>query len=275
MKKVKLSVLLAAVVIMAGLSSCLKTDENTNVIGTAVLHPNAGGWFEDEDGGKYIPEGVTVKDDSDLAVLTMQYDYTKINTQSNSVNITILGDVDYLDTMSVKRTTTDVEGMVTCRLYNEQESGGMGGVWGTNDYLILPVQYYVTKEEYATRNEEDIEKNLIKKNHKFTVYYDINDILMSKTALNLRLCYDVDNIILPEHASFRDVYTVRCQEPLYISLEDLFDKIDESGMSIDYTSMTTVNVTYDSTVGDIPTQLPNYSSDVSKKVITYSLRSFK
>ena len=98
---------------------------------------------------------------------------------------------------------------------------------------------------------------------------------MSKTALNLRLCYDVDNIILPEHASFRDVYTVRCQEPLYISLEDLFDKIDESGMSIDYTSMTTVNVTYDSTVGDIPTQLPNYSSDVSKKVITYSLRSFK
>ncbi len=183
MKKFKLSVLCAAMMMMLGFTSCLDSGEPGPSQLTSFLKVrNSMGFttFEDPSGFQYVPtKTLTTSPTSRLAFLYFQIDANALPEDAKSADVTLLQDPVYLREMPVALTAVP-ENAGTVGLYSLPSNGV--AIWGGYEFMILSPAFTVEKGTTTSKL----------KKHTFRVYYDAAEEGVSSGTLRLHLRYEID-----------------------------------------------------------------------------------
>lgn len=223
MKTMKFFVMASALAAMVGFSSCLNGETDTTVQGAPILKVEysfmGGIYFTDISGVKYIPNKEILSAEGKFAYVPMQYDYSLYNQQENSYDITLLGNLSYLRTISVYPTELP-QGQTTATLNVVDDGYNVGLVWGVdNEYLLLPLSYTLHKD--VDRNDED-EMNKELQKHNFIVYtIPGKEFSENGDSLKLYLRYTIKGVDLSEEDAakkYAEEYTSKYADYRYLQL---------------------------------------------------------
>lgn len=230
MKKQKLAVIFAALLTMAGFSSCLNSEDDGISEYYGYLEVNSG-WgnvtFSTPDGLEFVPnKTVTTTASSKLAFVYCQYNDVDLTAETEKLPVTLLSDPVYLKKLdNAGSTLPDVTSTVS--LYSLGENGG--GVWGYNKYLVLTPAYFLKK---GTTNE-NLSTELV--NHHLNVYYVPEEDNVTTKTLKLYLRYQltgIDDSSTEEGAETSEAwandYTVKYSDAVYVSLSSLLAQYENA-----------------------------------------------
>lgn len=172
MKKTKLAVLFAALMVMMGLSSCLG-DPDPYFTGTEIMKvKNFMGFYSFESAGKYTveptnSEAITTTIDSEYAIVTYKYDTRTITQGATSIDGEILGLVP-INEFSYIPTTLEANAPI----YTLSSSVN----FFDKSNIFMNVTYCYKESSSSTDMKEELDK------HKFYIYKpsaeeddDVND----------------------------------------------------------------------------------------------------
>lgn len=230
MKKQKLAVIFAALLTMAGFSSCLNSEDDGISEYYGYLEVNSG-WgnvtFSTPDGLQFVPnKTVTTTASSKLAFVYCQYNDVDLTAETKKLPITLLRDPVYLKDLGYAESTLpDVTSTVS--LYSLGENGG--GIWGYNKYLVLTPAYFLKKGT----TDENLSTELV--NHNLKVYYVPAEDNVTTKTLKLYLRYQltgIDDSSTEEGAETSEAwandYTVKYSDPVYVSLSSLLAQYENA-----------------------------------------------
>jgi len=230
MKKQKLAVIFAALLTMAGFSSCLNSEDDGISEYYGYLEVNSG-WgnvtFSTPDGLQFVPnKTVTTTASSKLAFVYCQYNDVDLTAETKKLPVTLLRDPVYLKDLGYAESTLpDVTSTVS--LYSLGENGG--GIWGYNKYLVLTPAYFLKKGT----TDENLSTELV--NHNLKVYYVPAEDNVTTKTLKLYLRYQltgIDDSSTEEGAETSEAwandYTVKYSDPVYVSLSSLLAQYENA-----------------------------------------------
>lgn len=230
MKKQKLAVIFAALLTMAGFSSCLNSEDDGISEYYGYLEVNSG-WgnvtFSTPDGLQFIPnKTVTTTASSKLAFVYCQYNDVDLTAETKKLPVTLLRDPVYLKDLGYAESTLpDVTSTVS--LYSLGENGG--GIWGYNKYLVLTPAYFLKKGT----TDENLSTELV--NHNLKVYYVPAEDNVTTKTLKLYLRYQltgIDDSSTEEGAETSEAwandYTVKYSDAVYVSLSSLLAQYENA-----------------------------------------------
>ena len=230
MKKQKLAVIFAALLTMAGFSSCLNSEDDGISEYYGYLEVNSG-WgnvtFSTPDGLEFVPnKTITTTASSKLAFVYCQYNDVDLTAETKKLPVTLLSDPVYLKKLdNAGSTLPDVTSTVS--LYSLGENGG--GVWGYNKYLFLTPAYFLKK---CTTNE-NLSTELV--NHHLNVYYVPEEDNVTTKTLKLYLRYQltgIDDSSTEEGAETSEAwandYKVKYSDAVYVSLSSLLAQYENA-----------------------------------------------
>lgn len=229
MKKQKLAVIFAALLTMAGFSSCLNSEDDgiSEYYGYLEVNSGLGVTFSTPDGLEFVPnKTVTTTASSRLAFVYCQYNDVDLTAETKKLPVTLLRDPVYLKDLGYAESTLpDVTSTVS--LYSLGENGG--GVWGYNKYLVLTPAYSLKK---GTTNE-NLSTKLV--NHHLDVYYVPEEDNVTTKTLKLYLRYQltgIDDSSTEEGAETSEAwandYTVKYSDAVYVSLSSLLAQYENA-----------------------------------------------
>lgn len=230
MKKQKLAVIFAALLTMAGFSSCLNSEDDGISEYYGYLEVNSGGGnvtFSTPDGLQFVPnKTVTTTASSKLAFVYCQYNDVDLTAETKKLPVTLLRDPVYLKDLGYAESTLpDVTSTVS--LYSLGENGG--GIWGYNKYLVLTPAYFLKKGT----TDENLSTELV--NHNLKVYYVPAEDNVTTKTLKLYLRYQltgIDDSSTEEGAETSEAwandYTVKYSDPVYVSLSSLLAQYENA-----------------------------------------------
>lgn len=230
MKKQKLAVIFAALLTMAGFSSCLNSEDDGISEYYGYLEVNSG-WgnvtFSTPDGLQFVPnKTVTTTASSKLAFVYCQYNDVDLTAETKKLPVTLLRDPVYLKDLGYAESTLpDVTSTVS--LYSLGENGG--GIWGYNKYLVLTPAYFLKKGT----TDENLSTELV--NHNLKVYYVPEEDNVTTKTLKLYLRYQltgIDDSSTEEGAETSEAwandYTVKYSDAVYVSLSSLLAQYENA-----------------------------------------------
>lgn len=230
MKKQKLAVIFAALLTMAGFSSCLNSEDDGISEYYGYLEVNSG-WgnvtFSTPDGLQFVPnKTVTTTASSKLAFVYCQYNDVDLTAETKKLPVTLLRDPVYLKDLGYAESTLpDVTSTVS--LYSLGENGG--GIWGYNKYLVLTPAYFLKKGT----TDENLSTELV--NHNLKVYYVPAEDNVTTKTLKLYLRYQltgIDDSSTEEGAETSEAwandYTVKYSDRVYVSLSSLLAQYENA-----------------------------------------------
>ena len=230
MKKQKLAVIFAALLTMAGFSSCLNSEDDGISEYYGYLEVNSG-WgnvtFSTPDGLQFVPnKTVTTTASSKLAFVYCQYNDVDLTAETKKLPVTLLRDPVYLKDLGYAESTLpDVTSTVS--LYSLGENGG--GVWGYNKYLVLIPAYFLKKGT----TDENLSTEL--GNHNLKVYYVPAEDNVTTKTLKLYLRYQltgIDDSSTEEGAETSEAwandYKVKYSDAVYVSLSSLLAQYENA-----------------------------------------------
>ena len=230
MKKQKLAVIFAALLTMAGFSSCLNSEDDGISEYYGYLEVNSG-WgnvtFSTPDGLQFVPnKTVTTTASSKLAFVCCQYNDVDLTAETKKLPVTLLRDPVYLKDLGYAESTLpDVTSTVS--LYSLGENGG--GIWGYNKYLVLTPAYFLKKGT----TDENLSTELV--NHNLKVYYVPAEDNVTTKTLKLYLRYQltgIDDSSTEEGAETSEAwandYTVKYSDAVYVSLSSLLAQYENA-----------------------------------------------
>ena len=230
MKKQKLAVIFAALLTMAGFSSCLNSEDDGISEYYGYLEVNSG-WgnvtFSTPDGLQFVPnKTVTTTASSKLAFVYCQYNDVDLTAETKKLPVTLLRDPVYLKDLGYAESTLpDVTSTVS--LYSLGENGG--GIWGYNKYLVLTPAYFLKKGT----TDENLSTELV--NHNLKVYYVPAEDNVTTKTLKLYLRYQltgIDDSSTEEGAETSEAwandYTVKYSDAVYVSLSSLLAQYENA-----------------------------------------------
>ena len=230
MKKQKLAVIFAALLTMAGFSSCLNSEDDGISEYYGYLEVNSG-WgnvtFSTPDGLQFVPnKTVTTTASSRLAFVYCQYNDVDLTAETKKLPVTLLRDPVYLKDLGYAESTLpDVTSTVS--LYSLGENGG--GIWGYNKYLVLTPAYFLKKGT----TDENLSTELV--NHNLKVYYVPAEDNVTTKTLKLYLRYQltgIDDSSTEEGAETSEAwandYTVKHSDAVYVSLSSLLAQYENA-----------------------------------------------
>lgn len=230
MKKQKLAVIFAALLTMAGFSSCLNSEDDGISEYYGYLEVNSG-WgnvtFSTPDGLQFVPnKTVTTTASSKLAFVYCQYNDVDLTAETKKLPVTLLRDPVYLNDLGYAESTLpDVTSTVS--LYSLGENGG--GVWGYNKYLVLTPAYFLKKGT----TDENLSTELV--NHNLKVYYVPAEDNVTTKTLKLYLRYQLTGIDdssteegVETSEAWANDYTVKYSDPVYVSLSSLLAQYENA-----------------------------------------------
>lgn len=230
MKKQKLAVIFAALLTMAGFSSCLNSEDDGISEYYGYLEVNSG-WgnvtFSTPDGLQFVPnKTVTTTASSKLAFVYCQYNDVDLTAETKKLPVTLLRDPVYLKDLGYAESTLpDVTSTVS--LYSLGENGG--GVWGYNKYLVLTPAYFLKKGT----TDENLSTELV--NHNLKVYYVPAEDNVTTKTLKLYLRYQltgIDDSSTEEGAETSEAwandYKVKYSDAVYVSLSSLLAQYENA-----------------------------------------------
>lgn len=230
MKKQKLAVIFAALLTMAGFSSCLNSEDDGISEYYGYLEVNSG-WgnvtFSTPDGLQFVPnKTVTTTASSKLAFVYCQYNDVDLTAETKKLPVTLLRDPVYLKDLGYAESTLpDVTSTVS--LYSLGENGG--GVWGYNKYLVLTPAYFLKKGT----TDENLSTELV--NHNLKVYYVPAEDNVTTKTLKLYLRYQLTGIDdssteegVETSEAWANDYTVKYSVPVYVSLSSLLAQYENA-----------------------------------------------
>lgn len=229
MKKQKLAVIFAALLTMAGFSSCLNSEDDGISEYYGYLEVNSG-WgnvtFSTPDGLEFVPnKSITTTSSSKLAFVYCQYNDVDLTAEAEKLPVTLLNDPVYLNDLGYAESILPDE-TSTVSLYSLGENGG--GVWGYNKYLVLTPAYLLKK---GTTNE-NLSTELV--NHHLNVYYVPEKDNVNTNTLKLYLRYQITGIenSSPEETGASETwasdYTVKYSDAVYVSLSSLLAQYENA-----------------------------------------------
>lgn len=208
MKKFKLSVWVMALVSMLGFTSCLDSaDPGPTSFGmyAKVSSGMYGITFIDAAGTTLIPtQMVTSTPTSSMALIygTIAEDEV-MNTETNSIEVTLAQDPIYLREMTSQLTTAPAEDK-TVGLYDMRCS-----VWGEYEYFVIESLYYLKKG--TTQESSTTARNEFRLN----VYYDSNETGAASGTLKLHLRCEPVGIDMSSEEWGKE-YNVGYSEAIYV-----------------------------------------------------------
>lgn len=230
MKKQKLAVIFAALLTMAGFSSCLNSEDDGISEYYGYLEVNSG-WgnvtFSTPDGLQFVPnKTVTTTASSKLAFVYCQYNDVDLTAETKKLPVTLLRDPVYLKDLGYAESTLpDVTSTVS--LYSLGENGG--GIWGYNKYLVLTPAYFLKKGT----TDENLSTELV--NHNLKVYYVPAEDNVTTKTLKLYLRYQLTGIDdssteegVETSEAWANDYTVKYSYPVYVSLSSLLAQYENA-----------------------------------------------
>lgn len=230
MKKQKLAVIFAALLTMAGFSSCLNSEDDGISEYYGYLEVNSG-WgnvtFSTPDGLQFVPnKTVTTTASSKLAFVYCQYNDVDLTAETKKLPVTLLRDPVYLKDLGYAESTLpDVTSTVS--LYSLGENGG--GIWGYNKYLVLTPAYFLKKGT----TDENLSIELV--NHNLKVYYVPAEDNVTTKTLKLYLRYQltgIDDSSTEEGAETSEAwandYKVKYSDAVYVSLSSLLAQYENA-----------------------------------------------
>ena len=230
MKKQKLAVIFAALLTMAGFSSCLNSEDDGISEYYGYLEVNSG-WgnvtFSTPDGLQFVPnKTVTTTASSKLAFVYCQYNDVDLTAETKKLPVTLLRDPVYLKDLGYAESTLpDVTSTVS--LYSLGENGS--GVWGYNKYLVLTPAYFLKKGT----TDENLSTELV--NHNLKVYYVPAEDNVTTKTLKLYLRYQLTGIDdssteegVETSEAWANDYTVKYSDPVYVSLSSLLAQYENA-----------------------------------------------
>ena len=230
MKKQKLAVIFAALLTMAGFSSCLNSEDDGISEYYGYLEVNSG-WgnvtFSTPDGLQFVPnKTVTTTASSKLAFVCCQYNDVDLTAETKKLPVTLLRDPVYLKDLGYAESTLpDVTSTVS--LYSLGENGG--GIWGYNKYLVLTPAYFLKKGT----TDENLSTELV--NHNLKVYYVPAEDNVTTKTLKLYLRYQltgIDDSSTEEGAETSEAwandYKVKYSDAVYVSLSSLLAQYENA-----------------------------------------------
>lgn len=230
MKKQKLAVIFAALLTMAGFSSCLNSEDDGISEYYGYLEVDSG-WgnvtFSTPDGLQFVPnKTVTTTASSKLAFVCCQYNDVDLTAETKKLPVTLLRDPVYLKDLGYAESTLpDVTSTVS--LYSLGENGG--GIWGYNKYLVLTPAYFLKKGT----TDENLSTELV--NHNLKVYYVPAEDNVTTKTLKLYLRYQltgIDDSSTEEGAETSEAwandYKVKYSDAVYVSLSSLLAQYENA-----------------------------------------------
>lgn len=230
MKKQKLAVIFAALLTMAGFSSCLNSEDDGISEYYGYLEVNSG-WgnvtFSTPDGLQFVPnKTVTTTASSKLAFVYCQYNDVDLTAETKKLPVTLLRDPVYLKDLGYAESTLpDVTSTVS--LYSLGENGD--GIWGYNKYLVLTPAYFLKKGT----TDENLSTELV--NHNLKVYYVPAEDNVTTKTLKLYLRYQltgIDDSSTEEGAETSEAwandYKVKYSDAVYVSLSSLLAQYENA-----------------------------------------------
>lgn len=230
MKKQKLAVIFAALLTMAGFSSCLNSEDDGISEYYGYLEVNSGCGnvtFSTPDGLQFVPnKTVTTTASSKLAFVCCQYNDVDLTAETKKLPVTLLRDPVYLKDLGYAESTLpDVTSTVS--LYSLGENGG--GIWGYNKYLVLTPAYFLKKGT----TDENLSTELV--NHNLKVYYVPAEDNVTTKTLKLYLRYQltgIDDSSTEEGAETSEAwandYKVKYSDAVYVSLSSLLAQYENA-----------------------------------------------
>lgn len=229
MKKQKLAVIFAALLTMAGFSSCLNSEDDgiSEYYGYLEVNSGWGVTFSTPDGLEFVPnKTVTTTASSRLAFVYCQYNDVDLTAETKKLPVTLLRDPVYLKDLGYAESTLpDVTSTVS--LYSLGENGG--GIWGYNKYLVLTPAYFLKKGT----TDENLSTELV--NHNLKVYYVPAEDNVTTKTLKLYLRYQltgIDDSSTEEGAETSEAwandYTVKYSYAVYVSLSSLLAQYENA-----------------------------------------------
>lgn len=230
MKKQKLAVIFAALLTMAGFSSCLNSEDDGISEYYGYLEVNSGlgnVTFSTPDGLQFVPnKTVTTTASSKLAFVYCQYNDVDLTAETKKLPVTLLRDPVYLKDLGYAESTLpDVTSTVS--LYSLGENGG--GIWGYNKYLVLTPAYFLKKGT----TDENLSTELV--NHNLKVYYVPAEDNVTTKTLKLYLRYQltgIDDSSTEEGAETSEAwandYKVKYSDAVYVSLSSLLAQYENA-----------------------------------------------
>lgn len=229
MKKQKLAVIFAALLTMAGFSSCLNSEDDgiSEYYGYLEVNSGWGVTFSTPDGLEFVPnKTITTTPSSRLAFVYCQYNDVDLTAETKKLPVTLLRDPVYLKDLGYAESTLpDVTSTVS--LYSLGENGG--GIWGYNKYLVLTPAYFLKKGT----TDENLSTELV--NHNLKVYYVPAEDNVTTKTLKLYLRYQltgIDDSSTEEGAETSEAwasdYTVKYSDAVYVSLSSLLAQYENA-----------------------------------------------
>lgn len=230
MKKQKLAVIFAALLTMAGFSSCLNSEDDGISEYYGYLEVNSGlgnVTFSTPDGLQFVPnKTVTTTASSKLAFVYCQYNDVDLTAETKKLPVTLLRDPVYLKDLGYAESTLpDVTSTVS--LYSLGENDG--GIWGYNKYLVLTPAYFLKKGT----TDENLSTELV--NHNLKVYYVPAEDNVTTKTLKLYLRYQltgIDDSSTEEGAETSEAwandYKVKYSDAVYVSLSSLLAQYENA-----------------------------------------------
>lgn len=191
MKKQKLAVIFAALLTMAGFSSCLNSEDDgiTEIGDYAEVSTSTFGSFNSMYGWVCVPDkSLTTMPESELAQIFYRYEDADLQSimsgtsASKNLPVTLLQDPVYLKRLDCL-TTTLPEETKTVSIYPLGENDAL--VWGKNKYLILGPTIFLKKGTTS----ENLSTELA--NHRLSVYYLSSEDDETAKTLKLYLRYEI------------------------------------------------------------------------------------
>lgn len=222
MKKMKLTVVMAALAVSLGFTSCLDSDgpSEYQVSGILKVGSNYIGrtYFEAVDGTKYMPtQPVTVNGTmSKFASVYFSYNYDQFVSEGNEKTITVLGNPEYVKSGS-SFVSTVPDKCVSIREIKQLDSyGTKGSVWATNEYLFVYPQFNVHKDTKVDNLQTELGK------HVFMLCYDESE-QENDGCIRLTLGYTVSGVETDE--ALED-YNQSYYCPIYFDLQTIVNKYE-------------------------------------------------
>lgn len=252
MKTTKLLAMCMALAAMTGLSSCLSSNDSNTATYLKVSQSFGTTSFYDAGGTRIVPSNtLTTTPTSELVFARMKYDQSSVTSNMTSMTVSNFTYQDLTKVTYNGEQATD-ESAMTMSLVSGY------GVWGKNEFFVLPVTYYYKPASSTDALKEELAK------HKFYVYTNPETDLKSG-VLTIHLRHVVED--LTTELGGKDagqVYTQSGSNILYFRLSDILSDVQDG-------TITTIRIAYQTTsysspdviAPDAEDQKETYASEVS------------
>lgn len=271
MKKQKLAVIFAALLTMAGFSSCLNSEDDGITENPDYAEVNMSSFgsvsFNSMYGWVCVPDkSLTTAPESDLAYIAYRYEDADLQSimsgtsTSKNLPVTLLQDPVYLKRLDCLSTALPEE-TKTVSIYPLGENDAL--VWGNNKYLILGPTIFLKKGTTS----ENLSTELA--NHRLSLYYLSNEDDETAKTLKLYLRYEIAGIggstteETDDKENWASDYNIQYTRLSYVNLQPMISMYKSTHSGEDPEKVT---VEYEYTSSSIPT-----ITNKQTKTVTYNL----